>query len=396
MTFLALKMLVGDRTKCAGILFGVAFTCFLVTFAASYFGGMMTRSFALVAETPADIWVMDPAVVAVDQATNLPQSALNRVRSVAGVRTAVPLILATADARFPNGRFQSLQVIGVDDASLTGLPPMRDGASAAVLREPDAAVVDSGGTTGKLDTPASRRDQWSWAGARPNGPVRPLARGDELLIDVARVVVAGRADALPRFPPRPLLYTTFSNAQRVLLPERRRITFVLAATNAGADPRVVASRIEAETHLRARSAEDFKADTVRWMVANSEDVGDAVTMLTIAMLVGFGATGVMMFLFTSENLRYYAVLSAMGATGRQILGAVLVQVGLAALVGAGIGLGFCAVAGHVFTTYGFPYRMMWFAPALGGAAVILVGMAAAAIGAWPLLRMQPAGFLAGR
>ena len=39
----ALKMLFGDRAKYVGLLFGIAFTSFLVTFAASYFCGFMTR-----------------------------------------------------------------------------------------------------------------------------------------------------------------------------------------------------------------------------------------------------------------------------------------------------------------------------------------------------------------
>jgi putative ABC transport system permease protein len=74
MIIIALKMLLGDRAKYFGLLFGITFTSFLVTFAASYFGGMMTRSFALIAEIPADVWVMDPAVVAVDRTINLPTS----------------------------------------------------------------------------------------------------------------------------------------------------------------------------------------------------------------------------------------------------------------------------------------------------------------------------------
>jgi len=60
MIAIALKMLLGDRAKYFGLLFGITFTSFLVTFAASYFGGMMTRSFALIAECPAEVWVMDP------------------------------------------------------------------------------------------------------------------------------------------------------------------------------------------------------------------------------------------------------------------------------------------------------------------------------------------------
>jgi putative ABC transport system permease protein len=397
MIFIALKMLLADRTKYAGLLFGITFTSFLVTFAASYFGGMMTRSFALIAENPsADVWVMDPAVVAVDRPINLPTSALNRVRSVEGVRSAVPLALAQADARFPNGRFQSFQVIGVDDATLTGVPLMNDGSTAAVLRAPDAVIVDEGGTSGKLETPSAKSDQWPRGKPHLNVPTRPLIAGDELLINDTRVRVAGQSEALPRFPPRPLLFTTYSTAERILLPERRRLTFVLATAAPGVDAHALATRIEAATDLRARAANDFKQDTVRWMLANSEDVGDAVTMLSIAMLVGFGVTGVMMFMFTNENLKYYAVLNAMGATTRLLLTMICAQAVLCALIGTGLGLGLCVLAGRVFEAHDFPFRMMWFAPAVGGTAVVLVSVGAALFSTRPILKMKPASFLAGR
>jgi len=212
MIFVALKMLLGDRTKYAGLLFGISFTSFLVTFAASYFGGMMTRSFALIAENPSvDVWVMDAAVVAVERPINLPASTLSRVRSVEGVRSAVPLATAQADARFPNGRFQSFQVIGVDDATLTGVPLMKGGATVAVLRAPDAVIVDAGGTSGKLETPLSKADWWPLGKPHMNVPTRPLIGGDELLINDTRVRVAGQSEALPRFPPRPLIFTTYSH-----------------------------------------------------------------------------------------------------------------------------------------------------------------------------------------
>src|ERR1700730_11730097 len=136
----ALKMLMGDRAKYLGLVFGITFTSFLVTFAASYFCGFMTRGFALIAENPqADVWVMDPAVTSVEQTTNMVASALDRVRSVEGVAFAVPLALGTAEARFPNGRVQSFQVIGVDDATLSGVPALEDGALPSILRAPDAA-----------------------------------------------------------------------------------------------------------------------------------------------------------------------------------------------------------------------------------------------------------------
>src|SRR5579864_4281075 len=134
----AVKMLLGDREKYLGLLFGITFTSFLVAFAISYLCGFMTRGFALVAENPnADVWVMDPAVESTELMTNIPDGALARVRSVGGVASAVPLAVATVDARFPNGRFQSFQLIGVDDATLFGLPPLQGAVSATVMRTPD-------------------------------------------------------------------------------------------------------------------------------------------------------------------------------------------------------------------------------------------------------------------
>lgn len=397
MLHVALKMLMGDRAKFAGLLFGITFTSFLVTFAASYFCGFMTRGFALIAENAAaDVWVMDPAVASVEQTTNMPASALDRVRSVEGVAFAVPLALGMAEGRFPNGRFQPFQVIGLDDATLSGAPPLEDGASAGVLRAPDAAIVDAGGTEGKLETPLLAADQWS-PEPHLDAPTRLLSVGDELLVNDQRVRIAGRSKALRRFPPRPLLYTTFSNASRILLPERRRLTFVLATASPGIAAGELAARIETRTGLRARASDDFKTDTVRWFLINSEDVGDIAAMLSLAMSVGFGVTGIMLYLFTHENLKQYAVLKAMGATSKQLLAMVAVQTALCALLGTGLGLGLCAIMGQIASqTAQFPFRMMWFTPLFGGGMVALVSIVAAALSIRPVLKLEPASVFAGR
>lgn len=397
MLHIALKMLMGDRAKYTGLLLGITFTAFLVTFAMSYFAGFMTLGFALISENPAaDVWVMDPAVESVELTINMPDSALDRVRSVRGVRYAMPLALGTVDARFPNGRFQSLQVIGVDDAALQGAPRTLDGMSPSVLRTPDAAIVDPGGTSGKLLTPALAKDQWPAEGVRLDVPTRELRPGDELLVNDHRVRVVGRSQTVPRFPPRPLMYTTYSNAVRILPRERARLTFILVAARQGVSPGVLADRIHRLTGLRARSATDFKKDTVRWYLVNSEDVGDMAAMLTLAMTVGFGVTGVMLYMFTYENLKQYAVLKAMGASNRLLLTMMFMQAGICALLGAGMGIGACALVGEIVSTVGYPFRMMWFTPLFGVLGVLLVSITAAAISVRPVLKLEPVMVFAGR
>jgi putative ABC transport system permease protein len=395
--YIALKMLMGVRAKYAGLLLGIAFTAFLVTFSASYFAGFMTRGFALIAENGGtDVWVMDPAVTSVEQTVNMSSSALARVRSVSGVRYATPLALGAADARLPNGRFQPFQVIGVDDATLVGAPALRDGASQSLLRAPDAILVDAGGTTGKLTTPARKEDQWPTDGAHLAVPMRELQAGDEFLVNDNRVRVAGLSATLPRFPPRPLIYTTYSNAMRILPPERTRLTFVLVRAADGIIPSELARRIQLRTGLRARTTPDFKADTVRWYLVNSEDVGDMSAMLILAMSVGFGVVGIMLYMFTYESLKQYAVLKAMGATPQTLLMMVLVQSALCAALGTGIGVGFCALLGELVSMSGYPFRMMWFTPLAGALGVLIVSMTAATISARPVRKLQPSVVFSGR
>lgn len=207
MRHVALKMLGGDRVKYAALILGVAFTAFLVTFAASYFCGFMTRGFALVSETGADIWVMDPAVDSVEQTTNLPNWALDRVRSIPSVATATPMLLGSAEVRFPNGRFQPFQVIGIDGATLTGAPSYRQ-LDVRALRKPGAVIADTGGTEDKLLAPVSAGDAWPSNGLpRLSAPLRMLQTGDTLEVNDHRADVIHVSSSHPRYPARPLLYT---------------------------------------------------------------------------------------------------------------------------------------------------------------------------------------------
>jgi putative ABC transport system permease protein len=394
---IAQKMIMGDRAKYLGLLLGISFTAFLVAFAASYFAGFMTRGFALISENSAvDVWVMDPAVNSPEQTINMPDSVINNVRSVQGVRYAVPLSLGEVNARFPNGRFQSFQVIGVDDATLIGLPKLEHGRAAFLLREPDAVVVDAGGTSDKLLTPVREIDQWPHDGPHLNVPMRDLRAGDQLLVNNRRIKVVGRSKSIPRFPPRPLMYTTYSNARRLQSSEINSLTFILVKAQPGVSADQLAKRIEQNTGMRARSAKEFKTDTVRWYLVNSEDVGDMVAMMLLAMTVGFGVAGIMLYMFTYENLKQYAVLKAMGASRQLLYKMVFAQSGICALLGSGIGIGACAIVGGLVSTIGFPFRMMWFAPILGFLGVLIVSLTAAAISIRPVLKLEPGVVFAGR
>lgn len=383
-------MLMHDRTKFLGLFTGIGFTAFLVTFAMAYFAGFMTRGFALVSENPSgNVWVMDPAVNSTEATINMSDASLGLVRSVKGVNYAVPFYISNVTARFPNGHFQSFQMIGVDDATLSGTPEPENGLNAALLHMPDSIIVDSGGSSGKLQTPLHQKDIWPYDGAHLDAPTRKLRYGDELLINDKRVVIRGLSSTIPRFPPRPLIYTTQSNFKRLNPGENRYITFIMVKGEKNISASTLADNISRQTGLKAITSDAFKRETVLWFLVNSEDVGDMINMIILAMLVGFGVTGVMLYMFTYENLRQYAVLKAMGASSKQLVTMVFTQAFIGVIIGSGTGIGVSALLGGSAASADFPFRMMWFAPLLGFLGVLIVSITAAFISVRAILHMEP-------
>jgi len=393
----AVEMLMGDKTKYIGLLVGITFTAFLMTFALSYFAGFMSRGFALVSENPsADIWVMDSAVNSTEATINMSDSALARIKSVSGVSNAMPLYIGDVTARYANGAFQSFRMIGVDDATLSGSPKENNGMGENALRLPQSVIVDNGGTVGKLQTPKLKKDMWPFDGVHLNVPKRELAFGDEMLIDDKRVVVSGVSQMLPRFPPRALIYTTISNFKRLIPSQSQRLTFVMLKAQKGVSTEKLASQITKQTGLKAITKDAFKKETVLWYLTNSEDVGDMMSMVILAMLVGFGVTGVMLYIFTNENLKQYAVLKAMGASNKQLRVMIFTQVFIGVLIGSGIGIGLCAITGELISGVAYPFRMMWFAPLVGFLGVLIVSITAGIISVRPVIKLEPAIVFSGR
>ena len=88
---IAFKLLVNDRAKFTALLVGITFAVFLMVEMTSLFSGILTRASATVVNTGAKIWVMDPAVRTVANSIPMPDYVLDEVRSMPGVKYAVPI-----------------------------------------------------------------------------------------------------------------------------------------------------------------------------------------------------------------------------------------------------------------------------------------------------------------
>ncbi len=394
---IALRMLVGDVVKSLGVVMGVFLSTFLVTHMLAMFTGMLQRTYSLLTDMPqADVWVMDPAVEYADEVTGMPATSLERVRGVEGVAWAVPLYTGTLRTRLPSGVFRAVQVIGLDDATLMGGPTKLSEGRLEDLRRADAVIVDRAAAEKQLRMPVRAIEHVHGRMPDPHGvETRPLAVGDELLINDHRVVVVGLAELSERFLTRVTLYTTYTRAMSLAPRERNLLSYVLVKSAEGHSASEVAARVQAATGLRARPRDEFARVTLDYFVRETGVVTRIAFMVIIGVIVGFCVTGLLLFLFTTENLRYYATFKALGASNAKLLSMIAVQAAACGVIGYGLGIGASCIVGMVTPASTMPFLLVWKTMAGVGAGVLGVCVASAALSGRLILRIEPATVFKG-
>lgn len=320
MTWLSVRLLVGDRYKYLGLIFGVAFACLLMAHQTSVFLGILRRTTSQIWDVhPQGIWVMDASTTYVDELRPLPADASQRVRGVAGVAWAVPLAKTTVRAQSESGHFRQAVLIGLDNSTLLGSPEKVFVGELRELQRPDSVMIDTAGYS------------YLW----PDEPVRverPLEIND------ARARLVGVCRASPPFQSLPILYTSLESLTRFTTRDRSFISFVLVGPEAGADEQDVCRRIRDQTGLKALRSSDFIRETIQYYFRFTGIPLNFGITVSLGFIVGMAIVGQTLYLFISDNLRHFALLKAFGLTDRQLIGVVIRQSLLVGVTGYGIGV----------------------------------------------------------
>lgn len=381
MNLLALKMLLGDRAKYVGIVLGVMLASMVITQQGSIFVGLMSRTFAAITDAGGpDIWVMDPKVQFIDDTKPMQATALNRVRGVPGVAFAAPFYKGLLRVRLDNGEFQNCNVIGLDDATLTGGPPAMVEGKVEDLRRADAVIVDAVGASTRL----ARKP------TTPGGRPVPLKVGDTMELNDRRGVVVGISRNTRSFQSQPTIYTTYSRATQFAPRERKQLTFILVNAAEGQDPDALCERISESTGLAAYTREQFKWKTVMHFVNNTGIPINFGIAVGLGFVIGALITGFMFFSFTLDNLRFLGTLKAMGTSDGVLLRMILLQAVSVAVVGYGLGIGAAAWFGHSMAGTPLAFRMTWQLLFVAFCAVVVITMLAAMLSIRKVMKLEPA------
>jgi putative ABC transport system permease protein len=376
MTWIALKMLTGNRGKYFAIVFGIAFACMRMSQQASIFVGLMRNTTSQIRDIQgADIWVMDPSVDFIDDITPLSDNAVYQVRSVPGVAWAVRLYKGTGRAQFREGNFKQFIVLGLDDQSFVGAPKTMLVGSVADLRRPDAVVLDELGY------------RYLWPG-------QPLLTGKTFEMNDHRAVVVGICKASPTFQTFPIIYTRYSLAINYAPQERRVLSFVLVKGDPSVPNAELCDRIQQQTGLMAMSNESFAWRTISYYLRRTGIPINFGTTVMLGFIIGAAIAGQTFYLFTIGNLKQFGALKAMGTSNTRIVGMVLAQGLFVGLIGYALGLGLASLIEWVMlkrmTTIPPVTFMAWQIPVGTAVAVAIIVVGTALFSLRRVLVLEPA------
>jgi putative ABC transport system permease protein len=366
---LAFKLLVNDKAKYAALLVGITFAVFLMIEMTSLFAGILTRSSATVINIGASIWVMDPAIQTVANSIPLPDYVLDEVRSIPGVKYAVPLYSGSALLKLRDGTYQAANVIGLDDSSLFGRPALLSGNIENIYGENGfIAVKDS--EFYKLKNPAI-------------GTEFELNDHRGVIVGIAHVASSGLFGV-------PTLYTTYDRALQYIPNTRFTITYLLVEPKTLADVALIKKQVSAAGYL-ALTKDEFVQKISDFYKYQTGIGTNMLIMTVISFIIGLSISGQTFYTFVIENIEKFGALKAIGAKGRELIFMILFQATFVSLTGYGMGVGLCSLIIWLARLYLPDYAATVTFGNLGLAFVMVVVIAAISsyVGVRKVLTIEP-------
>lgn len=366
---IAYKLLVNDRSKFAALLVGITFAVFLMVQMTSLFSGVLYRASATVINVGAKVWVMDPAVQTVASSIPMPDYVLDAVRSIEGVRYAVPLYSGGALVKLASGTYQAVNVMGLDDSTLYGRPQLLEGNIADIYAENGFLVVKDA-EFGKLENP--RR-----------GTVFELNDHRGVIVGVAQVASSGLFGV-------PTLYTTYTRALEYIPQSNFSVSYILVEPKTPADVAHIKQQVAALGYL-ALTKDEFMQQ-ISTFYKYQTGLGVNLLLMTImSFVVGLSISGQTFYTFVLENLEKFGALKAIGAKSHELVAMILFQAGFTGLAGYGLGVGICSALIAAAKLKVPDYAAMITFPnlALAFVMVLVIAGISSYIGVRKVLRIEP-------
>ena len=335
---LARRNLFHDKVRLTVTLTGIVFAVVLIVVELGLFVGFTRTTSSLIDHSGADLWVTSRHVPYVELGVPFSERKLYQVRAVPGVEDAEKIIVRWTDWKRPDGRQESVQIVGLNPDADVIRPWNLVAGSVEDLKRPDAVIMDE-----------IYREKLG---------VTKLGELFEIRGHRARVV--GFTHGIRSFTTSPYVFTTFKNAQDYAGIADDQTIFILVKVAPGADVAQVRQAIR--DHVRDvevfKSAEFSRMTQFYWMFTTGAGVA-VLLAAALGLIVGFVVVAQTIYATTMDHLREYGTLKAMGAANSYVYRVIVKQAAMSAVMGYVLGMIVSVFVVHVSQEGGAAILLPW-------------------------------------
>lgn len=345
MILVAFKMIIGNRAAFIGAILGVFLAILLISQQSGIFLGLLSRSYRMVTDISLpNLWVIDPSTEGEGLVRPMPKSYLDYVRNIPGIEWAVPINHAELPLTNAAGEYLMAEIYGIDDETFIGAPVLLEG-DINQLHRKGGVIIDSRSAQGSL---------------------APLKLGDRMEINGQQAVIVGIGNITPGFFPQPIIFTTNSQFQKYA--GSNRLQYIAAKTKKDVNVDQVIHEIGMNPLVIGLSPDQMQWRMAEYFLKTGILINFALSVC-LGMIIGFSITGQIFYILTLHNLHYYALIKAIGGTGKMIWQMIIAQALLVGSIGYIFGVGTTLLWGYAIRnttlTFAFPWQLLLFTGFLG-------------------------------
>ena len=349
---------------------GVALALLLILALDAVFTGVENQITAYIEYSRADIWVSQSDVFNLHMASSsMPDSVARKVRHIAGVESASPILYLTANVLAGDNR-NLAYIIGLPEEAKFGGPWAI--AAGKSLPEEDEAVIN--------------RNIAEKSGIQLGGEVEILGKD---------FTVVGFSEGTASLV-NSIAFISMRDFEE-LRGTSDTVSFVLVKVNPGESPQAVAERIQAQIRdVTAQTTSEFAAQERKVVKDMSTDL--ITIMNLIGFLIGLAVMALTVYTSTLSRRREYGMLKALGARNSDLYRSVLAQAFLSVILGFLFGLTLTLLLTAVVPFSGTPLRLDVSSSSLlkVGAASLLIAAISAMMPIRQISGLDPAMVFRGR
>jgi putative ABC transport system permease protein len=366
----ALKIFLYDKVRTLITLVGVIFAVSLIFAQLGIYFGLMETSSTIIDHSPGDIWITSKNSKNFDFSQPFPEYLYYHILSTEGILWADKLIVAWGLIKQKEGGTEQVEIVGFNPDTGVGGPWQMKSGNIKSVKNGDFAIVDES---------AKRR-------------LGQIELGEYRDVLWRRLQIVGLSQEVKSFTTAPIIFTSYDLAQRIQAwvgPDNT--VFIIAKVMPGYSvSKVIESLKEKLQGVDVYSKAAFSRKTrMYWTFETGVGYAFLITIL-ISFLVGTLIVGQTIYNSTTEHIKEFGTLKALGAENMDVYKIIFTQAFIIALFSYLISLIITLLSVRLYEAIDMVMVVKWWTNLLVFFITFLMCFASAYISIRKIKRIDPA------